>query len=246
MTSASTTSTMVFPGTNDPLIEPFIPSSSTVDTVQNEPEPTLAAETLSSPLPEMGDRIVVEPPYPGSSPVPTQFVRESTPPAMFGIAATILVVFLGGLWWWNSGKTTHFPEGANTPLPTQSSEPLRGTSPSPANTSASFPETASEQKLDLMGIPSLPENQRQGRHNSPEIKNDHSLPPYPSSLPPPADMPAPVETVNTHVPESMTAAPPWLMQMRKDLSNCRNFYCYEKVREQYCTGQQETPLECAD
>ncbi len=281
-----------------PLIEPFIAANTT----QNEPAPPLITEAPVS-LDE-NDRLVVEPLYPGPSPVPMPVIRESIHPAIFGLAAIILIVFLGGLWWWNSKEAEPFPEDIDAPTTTLSSEPLPDAEPSLAistpappaeNTSTSSPE---EQILEqepesepgseqgLMNIPSLPANQQQGRHNQynpTEIKDEDPLsvspyplpmpappvpappparkqtiaaPPEPAEIPEPfepfepfepSETPAHDETPSMPAPPPVTArpaAPPWLGRMRNDLSNCQSFFCREKVRRQYCTGQWETLPEC--
>lgn len=226
-----------------PPVEPFISSSPAESTIQDIREPTLANETFSPVSLEMGDRIVVEPPYPGPASAPMQFMRERIHPAMFGVAFIILVVFLGSFWWWGSKKTDPFPEDASATLPAPPSEPLRNAEPSlppsapdsPAEDTLVFtPETGSEQETELMSIPSLPENQRQGRHNSSEINYS---PPSPAQ---------PARITNTSAPEPVAkdSDPPWLGQMRKDLLNCQNFYCLESVRDQYCTGQWKNLPEC--
>jgi hypothetical protein len=149
---------------------------------------------------------MVDPPYPGSSAIPGQYIRKNTHPAMPGIAAIILIVFLGGLLWWNFGKTDRFPEDADTPPSALSSDPLQeDTDPiltlsTPAlpeeNTPPPFdPELASqseyepESETELMSIPSLPTNQQQGRHNrhdQPEITDDKPLSSYQPSAPVPS------------------------------------------------------------
>jgi hypothetical protein len=216
LTAASTLPTMIFSGKGAGLIEPRISSSPGASTVQNEPAP-------SPSFLERDDRIVVDPPYPRSSTVPTQHIREGIPPAVFGIAAIVLIVFLAGLLWWNfnPGKTDHFTEEAETALPTPSFEPLQDTDPiltfsTPPPPEENIPtpfdqELASESGPELMSIPSLPTNQQQGRHNQhnlPEIMDDNPSsprqPPAPVSSTPareraaaatakPDEMPTPVE-----------------------------------------------------
>ncbi|MCL1825847.1 MAG: hypothetical protein FWG26_07915 [Betaproteobacteria bacterium] len=339
MTTASTVPTMIFSGNNakhghrrkknkkarghakplrpNTLAEPFIPAN-TASTVQDEPASPLAAETFV--FPERDDRIAAKPSWLESSPVPTQSIRKSIHPAALGIAALVLIVFLGGLLWWNSGET----ESSGALPQTLSSEPLPDTEPptpgsSTENTLASNPkpvvEPAVEQvsisepgsEPELMSIPSLPMNQQQGRHN-----NQHNLAetsdsevPYPlptpteptapiptqtpvqtpartsaqtpaqtsapalipmptptqaaTATPEPAEMlePEPVEMYQemadapppTRAPartatNPQPATPPWLWQMRDDLSNCRSFFCRERVRRQYCTSQWSDLPEC--
>jgi hypothetical protein len=123
---------------------------------------------------------------------------------VFGIAAIVLIVSLGGFLWRNSGKTDRFPENADTPLSTLYSEPLHDTDPAPTlSTPASpeedtdmppalalellpIPETEPGSEPELMSIPSLPANQQQGRHNRhdlPGIEDD--APSTPASAPVP-------------------------------------------------------------
>ena len=314
----------------NPPIEPFIGATQTEPVSPfSKPEPTLAAEPFPPLLPEKSDRIVVEPPYPepfpypGSSRIPMQSIRQSIPPAVFGLAAFILIVFLGGLWWWNSGEAVSLAEDVGEPLPM--SEPLpKVVAPSrppsapasPAeNTSAFSQDEPPSSEAGLMNIPSLPANQQQGRHNryNPVIIKDSeplSTPPDPAPIPAlpmptpppvqkqasaappepvripmpveiPARMPEPTETPvkapepaetpaqkpefaeaatppdeidDTPAPAPRVAAPrprprqqgvpPWLGQMRSDLSNCQSFFCRERVRRQYCSDQWEGLPEC--
>jgi len=231
-------------------IEPFISSPPTADTVQDQREPTLTDETFPPVSLEMDDRIVVEPLYPDPSSV--LFIREKIHPAIYGVAFAILAVFLSAFWWWGSEKTDPLQEDAGAPLPVLSSKPLRNAEPSrPLSAPASPTEgtlattPTPEQELELMDIPSLPENQRQGRHNSAEIKDDQSLlPAYPPSSP--SAQSAGVANTSAPEPAAADTGPPWLGQMRKDLSNCRNFYCLEEVRSRYCTRQWENLPECKD
>ena len=191
------------------LIEPFIAANTAQDESEpfsSEPEPAFVAETFPPVSLEKDDRIVVEPPYPGQSPVSTQYAQESAHPAILGLAAIILVAFLGGLWWWNSGKTDYFPEDTGAPLPTLSSDPIPDAKPfptlpppaSPAENTPTFrpeeqlseqaPELELRSERGLMNIPSLPANQQQGRHNRhnpTEIKDDPPLSLSPDSLPMP-------------------------------------------------------------
>jgi hypothetical protein len=172
-------------------IEPYISPPSDASTVQSEPAPALV-------VPERDDRIVVEPPYPGSSPIPTQLIRESIRPSVFAIGAIVLVVFLGVFLLWNSGRMNRFPEDGDTPPSTLSLEPLHDTDPAltlstPAspeeNTPKAFtpePEHESGSRLELMSIPSLPMNQQQGRHNRhdlPEITDDKTSSSYQPPMP---------------------------------------------------------------
>jgi hypothetical protein len=285
LTTASTMPTMIFSGRGAGLIEPHISSSPDASAIQSESVP-------SPSFPEGDDRIVVEPLYPRPSTLPTQHIRENIHPAMLGIAAIVLIVFLGGLLWWNFGKADRFPEDADAPPPTLSYDPLQDpdpiltlstTAPPEENTPpASDPEPASEPEHEpesepgLMNIPSLPMNQQQGRHNRhdlPEITDDKplsshqppaSVPAAPVSAPvqkqaaparaEPDEIPAPVEEATypeAGAPASAPAAidsrpatPPWLRQMQRDLLNCRNFFCRERVRAQYCTSQWEDLPEC--
>ncbi|MCL2644345.1 MAG: zinc ribbon domain-containing protein [Betaproteobacteria bacterium] len=258
----SNSSKDIFSGKNDTLIEPFISSSSTVGTVQNDPEPSIADRKLPPVSLEMDDRIlvekdriVVEPPYVWSPPISTQVIRERIQPAMLGVAVAIVVVFLGLFLWWGSEKSDPFQEEASAPPPlTQPSEPLRGTEPSlplfvPAPQTkgalASNPETASEYEPELISIPSLPMNQRQGRHNSTEIRSEHALPTHQSAG---VETATQARIANTPAPAPVETStnPPWLGQMRKDLSKCPNFYCRMMVREQYCASQWESLPECKD
>ncbi|MDR2881460.1 MAG: hypothetical protein LBV29_06130 [Azoarcus sp.] len=262
------------------LIEPFI------GTVQNEPASSFSTETFPPISLEGSDRIVVERSYLESSPVPTQFIRESIHPAVLGVAAAILILFLGGLLWWNFGETDH--SQANVLLPTTSSESLPGAKPSltlstPDSSAEDAPVllleqervSASEPESELMNIPSLPANQRQGRHNqhdTTEIEDPPPLSLYPNPRPMSAPsvpsftpsqkqaaaaMPSPVETPESTatpvldtpvrapvVTNSHSASPPWLRQMRSDLSNCRSFFCRERVRRQYCSDPWEDIPEC--
>ena len=157
--------------------EPFI----AVDTVQSELAPPFATETFPPISLERDDRIVVRPPYSGSSSDSTRF---STHPVAYGLAALILIVFLGGLWWWNASETNPSPEDADTrtQLTTLPSKPPSDIEPfptpsAPASSVENTPEPDLEQILgqepgsesgweqELMGIPPLPMNQQQGRHN---------------------------------------------------------------------------------
>jgi len=196
--ASSLQNAFIAPGTPPPT-EPFIASS----TPQNEPLSPFVTEFSPPIFQENNDRIVAEPLYPESSPVPPQLIRESTPPAMFGLAAIILIVFLGGLWWWNTGERDSFPENIDEPLSALPSESLPdaesslplSTLASPAEDMPAFnlEEQVSEQGPEpgMMSIPSLPTNQQQGRHNrySPaEIKDEEpplSLSPYPLPMPAP-------------------------------------------------------------
>jgi hypothetical protein len=182
-----------------PLIEPFIGATQAEPVSPfNKPEPSLSTESFPPVFPEKSDRIVVEPlypgsspypgslPYPGSSRIPTQVIRESIPPAAIGLAAIILIVFLGGLWWWNSGETVSFPEDVgepppmSEPLPKAVSSPPPSTPASPAENTAAFSPEEQPPGLEsgLMSIPSLPANQQQGRHNqyNPATTKDDPLP----------------------------------------------------------------------
>jgi len=184
-----------------------------------------------------------------------QSIRESIHPGIFGIAAAILIVFLGMLWWRNSGKTDTSPEGPDVPLPTLSSDPSPNIKPSMPATPAepppiSSPKLASEQDLksELMDIPSLPANQRQGRHNSTEIKasiqDDTSSNQQPLTATP---TPTPAQTTSAPKPvatDTRPATPPWLNEMRDDLSYCWDAFCRENVRAQYCTSQWKNLPEC--
>jgi hypothetical protein len=128
------------------------------------------------------------------------------------------------------------------------------------------PDHEPEFKPGLMSIPSLPTNQQQGRHNRYDlsgIDDNKSL----SSYQPPAPVTpasAPLRKQTTAVatehkadaydeaedaPPPMTrnsrsAAPPWLRQLRRDLANCQDLFCRERVRARYCTSQWENLTEC--
>jgi len=279
-----------------PPIEPFIGTAQNEPVSPfNKPEPLFTGETFPTfptASPEKNDRIVVEPPYPGPSPIPTQFVRESIHPGIFGLAAIILIVFLGGLVWWNASETESFPEDIDAPLQALTSEsipePIPDTESSltlstPAPPVESLPAFDPEEQVleqeagsGLMNIPSLPTNQQQGRHNqySPAEIKDEEPPSISSPLPMPAppmpsparkqtiaappeliEMPTPAETAPRGETASTPArapvaanprpaTPPWLEQMRDDLSNCQSFFCRERVRRQYCTSQWEALPEC--
>ena len=249
LTAASTVPTMIFSGRDAGLVEPFISHPPTIDTVQNEPAPLFAGGAFPQPLLQKDDRIVADFPYPGSSPVTKQSIREGIHPAILGIAAAILIVFLGMLWWWNSEKPDYSPEAADAPLQTLPSDPVPDPipdpvpDPTPASSPKLVPEWETEPGPELMGIPSLPMNQRQGRHNSTELKADvKDDPPPPSSTPtaePAKIAPKPVEPVETD-----SARPPWLNQLRQELWDCQNFFCREKARDRYCTNQWKDLPEC--
>ncbi|MCL1860422.1 MAG: hypothetical protein FWG52_02655 [Proteobacteria bacterium] len=286
---------------NDAIAPVFLDIAS--DTTRNEPTLSPVDDTIP-PVSLDRDERIVEASYSRSSLASVHSIRESIPPAtILSIAALALIVFLGGLLWWNSGETKD--TGA---LPqTLSSEPLPDsgspTSAPPAeNTLASSPEPAAEQvsisepgsETELMNIPSLPMNQQQGRHNQHNSAkaNDSELPyqlptpvepaaPMPSltsapkSAPTLIPMPTPAqkqvavptpepEPVEVQEPAEMLepesdemdtypemadtparpATPPWLWQMRDDLSNCRSFFCRERVRRQYCTSRWSDLPEC--
>ncbi|MCL2590146.1 MAG: hypothetical protein FWD67_04505 [Betaproteobacteria bacterium] len=264
LTVASNQQTIIFSARDTRVAEPFISHFPGANTVQNKPEPFFTSKTFSSPFPERDSRIVADPPYPRLSHMSTQSIRENTHPAIIGIAAAILVVFLGMLWWWNSGKTDDHLENADALPPTISppghlpnAEPSMppSTLTSPAkDTPASNPKLMSEQgsELELISIPSLPMNQRQGRHNSTEVNIEikDNIPPSPYSSPLPAT-PAPKPAEIAVSPPQKPAAtntrpdtPPWINQMRQDLSDCWDVFCREKVRAQYCTSRWENLPEC--
>jgi hypothetical protein len=185
----------VFPP-NEPIFPP------------DEPESHFIGETFPPISLDKNDRIVVEPLYPERFPVPVQFSRESIHPAVFGLAAIILIVFLGGLWWWNSKEADFSPEDIDASPPALSSEFFPDAEPSltlsspdsPAENTPVFNPEEQEQILEqkaglepgsepgLMGIPSLPANQQQGRHNRytpPVIEDDSSPSLYPLPMPAP-------------------------------------------------------------
>ncbi|MCL2162298.1 MAG: hypothetical protein FWH56_10510 [Betaproteobacteria bacterium] len=176
--------------TVDTPIEPFITADTVMDNTPNEPfiaadtvqsefAPLFATETFPPISLERDDRIVVDPPYPGSRPVPTQSLRESIHPAVYGLAAIILIVFLGMFWQWNSRETNRSSDNVEAPFPALPSEfpsdvepsrvlsapasSVQKTPPPDPELTLLKPEPVSEQ--DLLSIPSLPTNQQQGRHN---------------------------------------------------------------------------------
>ncbi|MDR2925965.1 MAG: hypothetical protein LBU76_08495 [Azoarcus sp.] len=164
----------------DTPTEPFISSFPAIETAQNKsPEPAVPPIAGAFPpiLLEKDELIVAD--LLSGSPLPQQAFREGIHPALPVIAVFALIVCLAGFFLWDSGETGRSPESAETSLPTQPSEPLPDDAapasaasapepepelkPEPKDVSASNSEP--EPGQELMDIPSLPTNQRQGRHN---------------------------------------------------------------------------------